>query len=80
MLSFSQFMTEKNPCWKGYKQLGMKMKNGRKVPDCVPVNEALSDSFWKAAAKGAARRVSRQAAMPDKLKFYPKPDEASDKK
>lgn len=25
-----------NPCWKGYIKLGMKIKNGRKVPDCVP--------------------------------------------
>jgi len=25
-----------DPCWKGYKKLGMKVKNGKKVPDCVP--------------------------------------------
>ena len=24
-----------NPCWKGYKQLGMKKKNGETVPNCV---------------------------------------------
>jgi len=23
-------------CWKNYKQVGMKMKNGRSVPNCVP--------------------------------------------
>ena len=28
------------PCWKGYKQVGMKMKNGRQVPNCVP-NESV---------------------------------------
>ena len=28
-----------NPCWKGYKAYGMKMKNGKKVPNCVPVKE-----------------------------------------
>ena len=28
-------------CWKGYKAIGTKMKNGRKVPNCVPVNETL---------------------------------------
>jgi hypothetical protein len=27
---------EKNPCWKGYKQVGMKKKDGKKVPNCVP--------------------------------------------
>jgi len=26
----------KNPCWKGYKAIGMKKKGGRKVPNCVP--------------------------------------------
>lgn len=24
------------PCWKNYEMIGMKMKNGRKVPNCVP--------------------------------------------
>ena len=28
------------PCWTGYKQVGMKMKNGRQVPNCVP-NESV---------------------------------------
>lgn len=31
---------EKNPCWTGYKQVGMKKKNGKEVPNCVPVSEA----------------------------------------
>ena len=26
-------------CWKDYEQVGMKMKNGKKVPNCVPVKE-----------------------------------------
>jgi hypothetical protein len=26
-------------CWEGYKQVGGKMKNGKMVPNCVPVNE-----------------------------------------
>lgn len=33
-------LNEKNPCWKGYKQVGTKMKNGREVPNCVPVKES----------------------------------------
>jgi hypothetical protein len=28
-------LEEEDPCWKGYKMLGMKEKNGRKVPNCV---------------------------------------------
>lgn len=26
-------------CWDGYKQVGLKEKNGRMVPNCVPVEE-----------------------------------------
>jgi len=29
-------LKEEDPCWKGYTQVGMKKKNGRKVPNCVP--------------------------------------------
>jgi hypothetical protein len=27
-------------CWSGYKQVGMKEKNGKEVPNCVPANES----------------------------------------
>jgi hypothetical protein len=27
-------------CWSGYEMIGMKEKDGRKVPNCVPINEA----------------------------------------
>ena len=27
---------KKKACWKNYKQVGMKKKAGRKVPNCVP--------------------------------------------
>jgi DNA polymerase III epsilon subunit-like protein len=29
-----------NPCWEGYEQIGMKKKNGKKVPNCVPIKRA----------------------------------------
>jgi len=28
-----------DPCWDGYKQLGMKNKSGKKVPNCIPEQE-----------------------------------------
>ena len=31
---------DQGPCWKGYKQIGMKDKGGRQVPNCVP-NESV---------------------------------------
>lgn len=35
---------EDGPCWKGYKQIGMKMKDGREVPNCVPADHAEKKS------------------------------------
>ena len=28
-----------NPCWKGYEMVGTKKKDGREVPNCVPMKE-----------------------------------------
>ena len=38
---------EKDPCWKGYHMVGQKMKNGKEVPNCVPINENIiyEDNF-----------------------------------
>ena len=30
------YKMKKNPCWKGYKMIGTKKKDGKKVPNCVP--------------------------------------------
>jgi len=38
---------EKDPCWKGYKQVGMKKKKGKNVPNCVPEEYSLSESHFK---------------------------------
>lgn len=32
---------EDNPCWKGYEPVGTKKKNGKTVPNCVPVSEEV---------------------------------------
>ena len=41
MITFTQYLEEvkKDPCWNGYEMIGMKDKNGKKVPNCVPKNE-----------------------------------------
>jgi hypothetical protein len=49
MISFQEYLQEikeptgklKDACWKGYTAVGMKMKNGKKVPNCVPQNEEV---------------------------------------
>ena len=48
MLSYKEYLEEKkkgnlkDACWSGYEAIGMKNKNGKKVPNCVPVKEELS--------------------------------------
>lgn len=32
-------VSEDDPCWKGYHQIGTKEKSGRQVPNCVPLEE-----------------------------------------
>ena len=51
MITFKQYLEEikkptgdlKNACWKGYTAVGMKMKNGREVPNCVPEEVELDE-------------------------------------
>lgn len=50
----------KNACWSGYTAVGMKMKNGRKVPNCVPVKEQ-ADPKTKAARYSGVKTSSELA-------------------
>lgn len=34
--SLKEAKKKKDPCWKGYEQIGMKEKDGKEVPNCVP--------------------------------------------
>lgn len=44
MKKFKNFLEEnRGPCWKGYVQVGTKMKNGREVPNCVPEGKTVSE-------------------------------------
>ena len=35
-----------NPCWKGYEMVGTKNKDGKEVPNCVPIKEEISDDEY----------------------------------
>jgi len=64
-----------DPCWKNYIQLGTKKKNGKEVPNCVPMKEALSKDadagdyirdFQKSDApqfKGKSKEKRREMAV-----------------
>lgn len=49
MITFKEYLEEvrKDPCWKGYKQIGMKDKDGKKVPNCVPEEAEIDEATYK---------------------------------
>ena len=65
MKTFKQFIED--PCWPGYKQIGMKKKQGKKVPNCVP-----EESIEEAEYKGKEVKLNDPFRAPkgDKKKFY----------
>jgi len=52
-LTAEDLMNEKDPCWKGYKQIGMKKKGGKEVPNCVPEELELESAFENAMGQFA---------------------------
>jgi hypothetical protein len=59
MISFKQYLEEieKDPCWKGYKQLGMKKKGNKEVPNCIP--EAAADNKGHQSTTGGLTQKGR---------------------
>ena len=53
-------------CWNGYKQVGLKKKGGKMVPNCVPVDEVAQDKDIK----------DREGSQPKK--YYAKDAEGDD--
>ena len=49
----------KDACWKGYTAVGMKMKNGKKVPNCVPEEEQTDESIAALARKHGMANVMK---------------------
>ena len=65
MISFKEYLLEvkKDPCWKGYTMVGMKDKNGKKVPNCVPeetdIEEAAVDAKGYKSSTGGLTQKGR---------------------
>ncbi len=51
----------KDACWKGYTAVGMKMKNGKKVPNCVPVKE--EEELDETVSEGIGSAVTGAVSM-----------------
>lgn len=77
---------ENDPCWKGYEMIGKKKKNGREVPNCVPIKESEIDPSEremqgktlsrKAQIVKDAAKKGKKMANPDK--FQDKPELSSE--
>jgi hypothetical protein len=64
---------EDDPCWSGYVQVGMKEKDGKRVPNCVPTSAAIDfvvESYNSEV--GASRHVTAEASYEVAKKAYEK--------
>ena len=64
------------PCWEGYEQIGMKMKNGKKVPNCVPINAsatelAVSDEDCPPATRDIVLNIENRQNAIDNVGYGP---------
>ena len=48
-------MKGEDPCWKGYEMVGKKKKNGKEVPNCVPVKEEMGMRYCPKCKKDETR-------------------------
>jgi len=65
-----------NPCWKGYKPVGTKVKNGKTVPNCVPVEEDIAEEvdwvniLFEADYQGKSVKLNDPFRTPDGPKKF----------
>ena len=46
LIEYAEAIPDSDPCWEGYEQFGMKEKNGKEVPNCVPKSdEAIEENI-----------------------------------
>jgi hypothetical protein len=67
MKRFKQYLDE--DCWSGYKQVGMKKKGDKMVPNCVP-EEAEIEEGSETWEQGYKRRVVKTTKPEHKEKGY----------
>ena len=68
MLRLSKILKEmENPCWKGYEMVGTKKKDGREVPNCVPVKENVVSETTGREAKEIARLTGTRDSIVQKF-------------
>jgi hypothetical protein len=52
---------DEDPCWDNYKQVGMKKKNGKEVPNCVPEEQQIEAYFEELMGEWADQPISEMS-------------------
>jgi hypothetical protein len=73
---------KEGPCWDGYEQVGFKMKDGKKVPNCVPIKKKTESQRQVEAAEYQGKKVTlnkpfRTKNGPKKFSVYVKNDKGN---
>jgi hypothetical protein len=64
-----------NPCWDKYEMIGMKTKDGKEVPNCVPIEEELLQEAEYQGRKVKLNKPTRGDVK--KFKVYVKNDKGN---
>ena len=63
---------EIDECWKTYKQVGMKKKGNKMVPNCVPKNEEVDENLRNWFKKETGKRIDTQGNIAGDCGTMPK--------
>lgn len=66
-LDIDLVIEKKDPCWKGYKMVGMKKKNGRPVPNCVPEQVETKPKLKDKTVKREIASIPQKGADPQSM-------------
>tara|TARA_R110000824_G_scaffold320120_2_gene507075 strand:+ start:389 stop:817 length:429 start_codon:yes stop_codon:yes gene_type:complete len=68
-------VNESDPCWDGYEMIGMKEKDGKEVPNCVPIEEEILQEAEYQGRKVTLNKPTRGDVK--KSKVYVKNDKGN---
>jgi hypothetical protein len=68
-------LKDTNPCWDGYEMIGMKEKDGKEVPNCVPIEEEILQEAEYQGRKVKLNKPTRGDVK--KFKVYVKNDKGN---
>jgi hypothetical protein len=66
-------------CWEGYEPYGMKVKDGKLVPNCVPINTKMSQQEFVSPSPGESKEDYISRCIPYVINEGKTPDEAAGK-